>query len=45
MTVTGKVKDINKALKDIKVRPSCEAPGAKVTYVYDITGLIRIDSD
>jgi len=32
-------------LNRVQVRPSCEAPGAKVTYVYDITASVSKDTD
>jgi hypothetical protein len=42
---SGSVQDLNYELNRVQVRPSCEAPGAKVTYVYDITASVSKDTD
>ena len=45
MTAHGSIEEINEVLRTIFVRPSCEAPGAKVTYVYTIEAAVRRDTD
>lgn len=45
MTASGSIDNVNDALKGIMVQPSCDAPGAKVTYVYDISASVLRDTD
>ena len=41
----GSIEDINKQLNNIQVRPSCEAQGTSVTYLYTIEGAVLRDTN
>ena len=41
-TYMGGVAEINAAIIATKVQPACDAPGAKVTYVIDISAMLPV---